>query len=77
MVNKVHLKYKAPRGQPGTNTSYDNTIYRKSEIGNSVAITNLHTKPGGSQSIDTASYYDLPSVLKEHFYTAQQFRDPW
>ena len=59
-----------PKGDQGPNSSYDNTIYRRSEIGNklSVAITNLDTKPDGTPNIDTKSYYDLPLALKKQFY---------
>ena len=59
-----------PKGDQGPNSSYDNTIYRRSEIENtlSVAITNLNTKPDGSPDIDTTSYYNVPSALKKQFY---------
>ena len=59
-----------PKGDQGANSFYDNTIHRRLEIGNNliVSLTNLKTKPDGNPDIDTISYYDLPSALKEQFY---------
>ena len=58
------------QGEPGSDASYDNTIYRRSTIGNglNVSITNPQLKPDGSPNEGNISYYDLPSATKKQLF---------
>ena len=59
-----------PKGDQGADSSYDNTIYRRSTIGNglNVSITNPQVKPDGSLNEGNISYYDLPSATKKQLF---------
>ena len=59
-----------PKGDQGVDSSYDNTIYRRSTIGNglNISITNPQVKPDGSLNEGNISYYDLPSATKERLF---------
>ena len=69
-----------PKGDQGANSSYDNTIYRRSVVGDglSISLTNLQTKPDGNPDANTMSYYDLPSALKEQLACLiWKYGSPW
>ena len=65
------------KGDQGVGSSYDNTIYRRSTIGNglNVSITNPQVKPDGSLNEENISYYDTtPSIKRQLFPCAMVLR---